>query len=635
MGFFKRGSGKSLTGKSTGKSLDEVHASVDTTSKVGIWRKLFAFIGPAYMVSVGYMDPGNWATDLAAGSAFGYRLIWVLLMSNLMAILLQSHSARLGIVRGRDLAQASKESFPPIINIPLYIFAEIAIAACDLAEVLGLAIGLNLLFGMPLLTGVSIAVLDCLLLLLILNLGIRKMEAFIISMVFIMGASFFVEIFLAHPDASEMAKGFIPSLPDNTALYLAIGIIGATVMPHNLYLHSALVQTRKFEQTEKGKKRAIKFNFLDSVVALNLAFFVNASILILAAAVFFSNGLTDIAEIQDAHRLLEPLLGTNLAPILFAVALIASGQSSTITGTLAGQIIMEGYLNLRITPWLRRLITRMLAVIPAFLVILIQGEEKTGDLLILSQVILSMQLGFAIIPLIHFVSDRKKMGSFTIKTTIKVLSWVTAFIIVGLNVKLVYETISNLLVVENNWWVYVFIIPIALYGMGLLLYITFKPFISRTEYHPAPLHTVNLDMDLSNKGEFKRIAVTLDYSTKDKISLEHALSAGGKEGEYLLIHIVESAGAITFGREIEDLETHEDYIIMKKYADHLIEMGYNIKIELGFGQPAKVIPKIVNAFGANLLVMGAHGHRGLKDFIFGETINIVRHKINIPLLAVK
>lgn len=633
--FFNKDPESHFIRKSTGKSLDEVHSSVDTTMKTGKWRKFFAFLGPAYLVSVGYMDPGNWATDLAAGSGFGYQLIWVLLMSNLIAILLQSHCARLGIVRGRDLAQASKEAFPPAINIPLYIFAEIAIAACDLAEVLGLAIGLNLLFGMPLLYGVSIAVLDCLLLLMILNFGIRRMEAFIISMVFIMGASFFVEIFLAKPDATLMLSGLIPSIPNSTALYIAIGVIGATVMPHNLYLHSALVQTRKFDQSEKGKRKAIKFNFIDSVVALNLAFLVNASILILAAAVFFSNGLTNIADIQDAHRLLEPLLGAEIAPILFAVALIASGQSSTITGTLAGQIIMEGYLNLRITPWLRRLITRLLAVVPAFLVIWIKGESETGELLVLSQVILSMQLGFAIIPLIHFVSDKQRMGTFAIKTITKILSWVSAAIIVGLNIKLVYETIAGLLQQENNWWVYVFILPIALYGIFLLLYITFKPFISKNDYTPALLHKEKLDMDFVIKDAFKTIAITLDFSATDNSTITHAIAAGGKEANYILIHIVETAGALTFGKEAGDYETHEDYQFLKRYADELISKGYQVTIELGFGRPSKIIPQIVNNSKADLLVMGAHGHKGLKDFVFGQTINTVRHKIHIPLLAVK
>lgn len=624
-----------LYGRSNGKSLDDVHSSVDTIKKTGRWRKLFAFLGPAYLVSVGYMDPGNWATDLAAGSAFGYNLIWVLLMSNLIAILLQSHCARLGIVRGRDLAQANKEAYPSIINIPLYIFAEVAIAATDLAEVLGLAIGLNLLFGLPLIYGVSIAVLDCILLLMILNLGIRKMEAFIISMVFIMGASFFVEIFLAKPDAAEIVKGFVPSIPNETALYLAIGIIGATVMPHNLYLHSALVQTRKFEQTDAGKKRAIKFNLFDSVIALNLAFFVNASILILAAAVFFSNGLTNIAEIQDAHKLLEPLLGSNLAPILFAVALIASGQSSTITGTLAGQIIMEGYLNLRITPWLRRLITRLLAVVPAFLVILIKGEDASGELLILSQVILSMQLGFAIVPLIHFVSDKKRMGTFTIKPVTIILSWLAALIIISLNIKLVYETISDLLLKENNWWVFVFILPIAVYAFCLLLYISIKPFISKKQFEPKPLHHENLIMKFSEKKSFKNIAIALDYSEKDHISISHAIATGGKQASYLLIHIVESAGAITMGKEIEDKETNEDYLLLKDYADQLRQDGFQVTIKLGFGRPSKMIADIVNNSDADILVMGTHGHKGLKDFVFGETINAVRHRIHIPLLAVK
>ncbi|HMU68358.1 MAG TPA: Nramp family divalent metal transporter [Chitinophagales bacterium] len=619
----------------TGKSLEDVHGTVDTTARGTGWRRFLAFIGPAYLVSVGYMDPGNWATDLAAGSGFGYTLIWVLLMSNLMAILLQSHSARLGIVRGQDLAQASRTSYPPIINIPLYIFAEIAIAACDLAEVLGLAIGLNLLFGMPLLWGVSIAVLDCILLLLILNFGIRKMEAFIISMVFIMGASFFVEVFMAKPDVGGIVNGFAPSIPSETALYIAIGIIGATVMPHNLYLHSALVQTRKFENTNEGKKRALKFNLIDSTLALNLAFFVNASILILGAAVFFSNGLTEVADIQDAHKLLEPLLGSSLAPILFAVALIASGQSSTITGTLAGQIIMEGYLNLRITPWLRRLITRLLAVVPAFLVIWLKGEEETGELLILSQVILSMQLGFAIIPLIHFVSDKKKMGSFAIGTITRIASWVTAIIIVSLNIKLVYATISDLLDKPNNWWVYAFVIPVALYGIVLLLYIAIKPFVSSKTYEPKLINTIEPNMEFAIKGAFKKIAVTLDFSSQDTPTIAQAIAAGGKEAEYILIHIVESAGAITFGKDTGDMESRKDFQQLKAYVDELMRLGYKAKAELGYGRPTRAIPEIVKQQEADMLVMGAHGHRGLKDLILGETINTVRHRISIPLLAVK
>src|SRR5215218_5623001 len=397
-------------------SLSEVHQSIDTTipHRQG-WRKIFSFLGPAYLISVGYMDPGNWATDLQGGSKFGYSLIWVLLMSNLMALLLQSLSARLGIVRGRDLAQANRETYPKTINFFLYILAEIAIAATDLAEVLGMAIGIQLLTGIPLLWAVLITLFDTFLFLLLQRLGMRKMEAFIICLVAIIGVSFLVEILLAKPNLAEVATGFVPTIPNKQALYIAIAIIGATVMPHNIYLHSALVQTRKIKRDDNGIKRALKLNFIDSAIALNLAFFVNAAILVVAATVFYKTGRTDVAEIKQAHQLLDPMLGSKLAPILFAVALIASGQSSTITGTLAGQIVMEGYLRLRINPWIRRLLTRVVAIIPAVIVILINGENNIDSLLVLSQVILSMQLGFAIIPLIHFVSDKQTMGAFVIK----------------------------------------------------------------------------------------------------------------------------------------------------------------------------------------------------------------------------
>ena len=404
--------------------MDEVHESINTTSQKSLWKRILSFFGPAYLISVGYMDPGNWATDIAGGSQFGYSLLWVLLMSNIMALLLQSLSARLGIVRGKDLAQASKESYPKFINYILYFLAEIAIAATDLAEVLGMAIGLQLLFDIPLLWGVCFTMLDTFILLFLINKGIRKMEAFIIALISIIGLSFLFEMFFAKPDFTAVASGLIPSIPDSDALYIAIGIIGATVMPHNLYLHSSLVQTRKFNRDFKSIKQAIKYNLIDSTIALNLAFFVNAAILILAAATFYKNGMFQIAEIQDAHKLLAPLLGSKWAPILFALALIAAGQSSTVTGTLAGQIVMEGYLNLRIQPWVRRIITRILAIVPAVLTILILGEGATGKLLVFSQVILSLQLGFAVIPLIHFVSNKKLMGKFAIKTPIKIISWI-------------------------------------------------------------------------------------------------------------------------------------------------------------------------------------------------------------------
>ncbi|MCY7408926.1 MAG: Nramp family divalent metal transporter [Chitinophagales bacterium] len=621
----------------SGKSLDDVHSSVDTTKKIGIAKSMFAFMGPAYLVSVGYMDPGNWATDIAGGSAFGYNLIWVLLMSNLIAILLQSHCVKLGIVRGRDLAQASKEAFPSIVNIPLWILAEIAIAATDLAEVIGFALGLNLLFHIPMLLGVSIAVFDSLLLLLLIQLGIRKMEAFIIVLVLIICSCFFFEIFIAKPDVAEIAMGFIPSIPNETALYIAIGIIGATVMPHNLYLHSALVQTRKIEQTEKGKRRAIRFNIFDSVIALNLAFLVNASILILAGAVFFTHGYHQITEMQDAHGLLAPLLGNTLAPILFAIALIASGQCSTITGTLSGQIVMEGYLNLRITPWLRRLMTRTIAVIPAFLVIWINGEGATGELLILSQVVLSLQLGFAVIPLIHFVSDKKKMGAFAISTWLKIASWLSAIIIIALNGKLVLSFLINLISTAGSyqWLVYTTILPLVILAIALLLYITLHPLISKPSNNLTGLHKASLPMEFEVKDEFRKIAIAVDFSAKDQLTISHALTAGGHKAIYFLIHVVESAGALMMEKEIHDLESQDDLNQLKRYAAALEEKGYMVDYELGFGKPTTEIPKFVAKKNADLLVMGAHGHRGLKDMIFGESINAVRHSIKIPLLAVK
>lgn len=619
------------------KSLEDVHSTVDTTKKVGFFRSLFAFIGPAYLVSVGYMDPGNWATDIAAGSGFGYSLIWVLLMSNLMAILLQSHCARLGVVRGLDLAQASKAAYPNIINIPLYVMAEIAIAATDLAEVLGLAIGLNLLFHIPLLMGVTIAVLDAVLLLVIINFGIRKMESLIFSLVFIIGASFFVEIFFARPEPIDMLKGFIPSIPNDIALYIAIGIIGATVMPHNLYLHSALVQTRKIAPSTAGKKRALRFNTIDSTIALNIAFLVNASIMVLAGAAFFTNGYFQISEIQDAHKLLAPLLGTQLAPILFAIALIASGQCSTITGTLAGQIVMEGYLHLRITPWIRRLITRLLAVIPAFLVIWLKGEENTGELLIFSQVLLSLQLGFAVVPLIHFVSDKKTMGSFAIGTWAKIGSWLTAGIIIVLNGKLVINEIASMLESDTSyhWFIYFVAIPLIVGAGLLLLYIIVNPFLKRRSQPLRVPHPEILPLDFSIDRSFNRIAITVDFSETDQKAISRALTTGGKTADYLLIHVLESANALLMEKETGDLESGTDDDGLRKYAASLAQQGYRVKYELGFGRRSKAIPKLVKQFNADLLVMGTHGHHGLKDLLFGETINAVRHNIGIPLLAVK
>ncbi len=629
------GGNKIESPKESRKSLEEVHGSIDTSSHISPLRKFLAFSGPAFLVSVGYMDPGNWATDIAGGSQFGYTLVWVLLMSNIMALLLQSLSARLGLVRGKDLAQLSRESYPPFVNYVLYVLAEIAIAATDLAEVLGMAIGLNLLFGLPLLVGVSLTVLDTILLLVLQNYGMRKMEAFIISMISIIGVSFLIELFFARPAVPEILSGFIPSLPNSAALYIAIGIIGATVMPHNLYLHSALVQTRNYKKDAPNIKTAIKFNFLDSTIALNLAFFVNAAILILAAAVFHNNQLYNVAEIQDAYKLLEPLLGTVLAPVLFAVALIASGQSSTVTGTLAGQIVMEGYLNLRIRLWLRRLITRLLAITPAFFTIILMGEGSVGSLLILSQVVLSLQLGFAVIPLIHFVSDKKKMGEFAIGFWTKSLSWIVALVIVVLNVQLVIVEITSWMSSGPNFFVQFIVIPLCSALGILLLYMTFTPFIKEKMFAKTKLpHGAAKKIIDFTPVKYKRIAITVDFSDLDIKTIQNATSQGGKDCEFMLIHIVETAGARLLGNDILDYETTQDADYLQSYAENMLEKGYTAYYHLGFGEPSKAIPNIIKDFDADLLVMGAHGHKWMKDLILGQTVNSVRHKVNIPVLVV-
>ncbi|MGC4041033.1 MAG: Nramp family divalent metal transporter [Flavobacterium sp.] len=621
-----------------GKSLEEVNQSVSTENKKSGFRKILAFLGPAYLISVGYMDPGNWATDIAGGSQFGYALLWVLLMSNIMALLLQSLSARLGIVTQRDLAQASRETYSPFINYILYFLAEIAIAACDLAEVLGMAIGLNLLFDISLIQGVLITVLDTFILLFLINKGIRKMEAFIIALVFIIGLSFVIEMVFAEPEIHKIFTGLIPSLPNEDALYIAIGIIGATVMPHNLYLHSSLVQTRKFDRSKAGIKQALKYNFIDSTIALNLAFFVNAAILILGAAVFYKNGMFDVAEIQDAHKFLEPLLGTKWAPILFAVALIAAGQSSTITGTLAGQIVMEGYLNLRIQPWVRRIITRLIAIVPAVVVIMVYGESVTGKMLIFSQVILSLQLGFAIIPLIHFVSDKTKMKGFEISTATQIAAWIIAIIIVSLNAKLVFNEIQGWLETsENPIVLWCTVVPVAVGFLILLLYIIFKPFVSEAkdiiENHSP--HNVVVKLNTQKSYAKKSIAISIDFSSADEKALNHAFDIGDKDSKYTLIHVVETVGAMFYGNKAGDHETSLDEKLLLDYKKLLEEKGFHIEVRLGFGKPGKVIPKIINEGDFDLLIMGTHGHTGFKDLIFGTTVDNVRHKINIPLFIVK
>ena len=424
-------------------SLPEVHRSIVVPTTASFWRKLLAFSGPGFLVAVGYMDPGNWATDLAGGAKFGYALLTVVMISNFMAILLQHLCIKLGVATGRDLAQACRDHYSTLTVWFLWILCEIAISACDLAEVVGSAIALQLLFGIPLVWGCCITALDVLAVLYLQNKGFRYIEALVITLILTIGTCFGLELIFSKPSMAGIALGFIPGpriLTNQEMLYVSIGILGATVMPHNLYLHSSIVQTRKYEQTPEGKHEAIKFATIDSSGALMFALFINAAILILAAAVFHWSGHQDVAEIQDAYRLLTPLLGVGVASGLFAIALLASGQNSTLTGTLAGQIVMEGFLNFRITPWLRRLITRGIAIIPAVVVIGTFGEGKTTELLIASQVVLSMQLGFAVWPLMRFTSEKAKMGDFVNPWWIKILGWTTAMIIIVLNVKLLLDT---------------------------------------------------------------------------------------------------------------------------------------------------------------------------------------------------
>ncbi len=617
------------------KSLDQLHESVPVQNKTG-WRRLFAFIGPAYLVSVGYMDPGNWATDLQGGAAFGFQLIWILLLSNIMAILLQSLSARLGIVRRLDLAQVNRETYPKFVNFCLYLLAELAIAATDLAEVLGMAIGIKLLTGLPLMYGTIITVTDTFLFMLLQRYGMRKMEAFIFVLVATIGGSFLAEMIIAKPDLASAAKGLVPSALSPGALYIAVGMIGATVMPHNLYLHSALVQTRKIERTSAGIKKSLFYNFIDSVVALNAAFFVNAAILILAATAFYQTGNQSVAKIEDAHALLAPLLGSKLAPILFAVALIAAGQSSTVTGTLSGQIVMEGYLNLRLNPWIRRLLTRLVAIVPAVLVIGLMGEGRVDELLIFSQVILSLQLGFAVIPLIHFVSDKNTMGEFAIKSWVKILAWIVASILVYLNANLVFDFAKAFLIGPTSISIKILLILLILFFFFLLLYIIIFPIIqTKKKQERTALHGAAVELDWTKAAPIDRIAIAVDFSAGDANLIKSAIAQAHTGTELILIHVVESVTASYFEEISDDEESRKDRERLAQYAATLSQNGYKVNFVLGYKNRVKEIVRIVNLTDAQLLVMGAHHHYGWKDYFFGETIESVRHKVKIPVLIVQ
>ena len=620
------------------RSLAEVYSSVGTTH-VGIWRRMFAFAGPAYLVSVGYMDPGNWATDLEGGARFGYRLLWVLVMSNAMAVLLQTLSARLGIVSGRDLAQACRETYPRLITYSLWVLCEIAIAACDLAEVLGAAIGLNLLFHLPLLAGVAITALDTLLVLWFQRFGIRIIEAVILALITVIATCFCIEIFLSKPAISEMVTGLIPRL-DISNLYIAIAILGATVMPHNLYLHSALVQTRQIGRTREARHIACHYNFIDSLVALNGALLVNAAILVVAGTVFFKRGII-VTEIQQAHLLLAPLLGTSLASVVFAVALLCSGQSSTLTGTLAGQIVMEGFLNFRMRPWLRRLITRSLAIIPAAITIYIAGEHGVYQLLILSQVILSMQLPFAIIPLVHFTSDHRRMGEFANRAWVVGLSWVTAAVILVLNVWLMGKSIRDWLAVAGVWRPYVILLlaVIGIFLIALLIWITVEPALTRRGAHfgRAPITLPATAVSAEEAPVYSRILVPLDHTALDHLAIAHAAAmARMHHAKLYLLHVEEGVTSQVYGSLSSTAEVEAGRKYLDEIVDSLRTEGLDVETMVAHSSnPNREIVRCAREIHPDLLVMGAHGHGGLKDLIFGTTINSVRHKLRIPLLVVR
>jgi manganese transport protein len=652
--------------------LAEVHRTVPIPASATWIRRMLAFAGPAYLVSVGYMDPGNWATDLAGGARFGYQLVWVLLMSNLMAVLLQTLAARLGIVTGKDLAQACRDYYPRPLVYPLWILCEIAIIACDLAEVLGAAIGLKLLFGLPLLTGVLITALDVLILLALSRLGMRRMEAFIITLVATIGACFATEMILSRPDIAAVLRNFIPHGEDGRislfrnipgeglsvlglrreSLYIAMGILGATVMPHNLYLHSALVQSRAVDRSNQAKREACRMNLVDSAVALNCAFFVNAAILVLAAAVFHNTGHQDVARLEDAHRLLAPLLGTSLASTLFAVALLSSGQSSTITGTLAGQIVMEGFLRIRIRPWLRRLISRGLAIVPAALVIILRGPGAVDDLLVLSQVVLSLQLSFAVIPLIAFTSDRAKMGEFANRAWVITLATITAIIIVGLNANLVIGEVSGWIQSSGDGaiWLWIFVVPVVIAAALLLAYVALLPVLARfaprlaehapessaTLTHPpaglsaGPVHT-----DALSAENYRRIALALELGPADVPVLEHVRRMSLRPGTVIaLLHVVESAAGRYLGPEAQDQEAREDRTTLESLAASLATRDVRVEARLGFGEVTSELARLVEEFRADFLVTGAHGHGLLQDLIHGATTSALRHRVSCPVLIV-
>jgi manganese transport protein len=632
------------------RSLEEVHGSVPVAHANPL-RRLLAFLGPAYLVSVGYMDPGNWATDLAGGATFGYALIWVLLMSNLMAVLLQTLSARLGLITGHDLAQACRAEYSPAVNFVLWLLAEVAIAATDLAEVLGTIIALKLLFDIPLLWGCLITAFDTFLLLFLQRLGMRAMEAVILMLVVTIGLCFLVQIALAQPDAAAIASGFVPTLPRDaegsrlTALFIAIGILGATVMPHNLYLHSALVQSRRVGADVASKAQACRYNLIDSTLALNAAFLVNAAILVLAAATFHTRGVR-VDSIERAHELLN-ILGP-AAPYLFGIALLAAGQSSTLTGTLAGQIVMEGYLHIRLAPWLRRLITRLVALVPAVVVIALMGDRSTQPLLVLSQVILSLQLPFAVIPLIHFTSNRANMGVFATPAWARSLAWAAAAVIVGLNVWLVVGEITGwvraaaeagtrLGPVPAAWALGVGLYGLLAAAMGLLVWVTVKPLVRPpTAWAEPPVPALDWATAF-RPSELRTIGVALERGPADAEILRRAVGlARPGETRLVLLHVADTPMAQVYGADTADRHTAADAAYMEQVARGLKAEGYDARPVLLFGPDrAKLLVQQLRQEPVDLLVVGSHGHGTLRDMLFGQTVDSVRHGVEIPMLIAR
>jgi manganese transport protein len=632
------------------RSLQEVHGSVEIPTAPGRGqrlRRLFAFLGPAYLVSVGYMDPGNWATDLEGGARFGYALLWVLVMSNLMAVLLQTLAARLGVVTGHDLAQACRAEYSRGLNAVLWILAEVAIAATDLAEILGTIIALKLLFGLPLLWGCLITAFDTFLLLYLQRWGMRQLEAVILALVATIGGCFLIQIFLARPDMAGIISGLRPTLPPG-ALFVAIGILGATVMPHNLYLHSALVQTRRIGSDDQSKRTACRYYLIDAAIALNAAFFVNAAILILSAAVFHRHAL-GVATIEEAFKLLPSFLGQG-APILFAIALLCAGQSSTLTGTLAGQIVMEGYLHLRMAPWLRRLITRLLALVPAVVVISLTGEQSTQRLLILSQVILSLQLSFAVIPLIHFTSNRKNMGQFATPLWGQALAWSAAAVIVALNGKLVLDQVGQWVDWAAGLTARVGPIPLSwivaggLYGVVtgaglLLLWVTFKPIVvASPRWLPQPSVKLNW-VEALRPRRLGSIGVALEHDQADAEILNRALGlAGSRDGqsELVLLHVVDTPITRVLGPETADRESGADERYLTELVAALKDRGYKARPVLLHGpNPAAEIVNYLRKDPVDLLVVGSHGHGLVRDLLLGQTVDRVRHRLGVPMLIAR